>query len=251
LEPRVVNENIGNMPVSVLQRRKQKISGRKVGFEVFLDLLEMVTALGLALFVWMHSIFVSTIHFNHGATFDTLSKFFDKYYLAPVGIPIVFLLFYVHAITAGRKIPNKYSEARVAWHHARMINHTETWIWIFQVITGIALFAFVSIHLWVIASDFYARFLATGVGLSASISAARVQGAVFAAGIKGIGPSFFWFYIILSALAQYHVGFGLYRVFVKWGWFKRQPLAYVIIAITLIMLTISGFTITTLKTLNI
>ncbi len=247
MESNVASNSTVSIPTSVLQRPKQKVPGKTGKIEVYLDLLELVAGLGMALFVWMHLLFVSSILLGP-QIFDALSVFLDKYYLAPIGIPITVLIFYVHAICAARKIPNKYSEFRITWNHAKMLGHTDTWIWVFQVITGIILFAFVSVHLWVIVSDYFVRFFQTGVGFYAVISAARVQGAIVE-GMKGIGPSFLWFYAILIIICEYHVGFGLYRQFAKWGWVNYHTAGYVLKTISVLMVILAFITLGTLKTM--
>jgi fumarate reductase subunit C len=51
---------------------------------------------------------------------------------------------------------------------------------------------------------------------------------------------YLWFYVALLLAGEYHAGFGLYRIFVKWGWFERHKMGYVLKGITLIILFI-GF----------
>lgn len=244
MEQVVIKEDISSIPASVMQRPKQNVPGKGAKLEVVLDLVELLSALGMALFVWMHLLFVSSILLGPNV-FNNLSEFLDLYYLAPIGIPATVILFYIHALTAGRKIPNKYSEFRIAWHHAKMIGHTDTWVWVFQVITGVALFAFVTVHLWVIVSDYYFRFLNGSVGFQAGISAARVQG-IITEGMQNIGPSFFWFYLILILICEYHVGFGLYRVFVKWGWLNRHNVGWVLKTISVLLVILAFVTLSTL-----
>jgi fumarate reductase subunit C len=50
--------------------------------------------------------------------------------------------------------------------------------------------------------------------------------------------SFWWFYLILLIVGEYHAGFGLYRQFVKWGWFPRKPIGYITKVITAIILVL-------------
>ena len=61
----------------------------------FLDVLESLTGFGLAIFLHMHMLFVSTIHFGRNV-FDGLTEFLDGYYLAHIGIPPLILIFFIH-----------------------------------------------------------------------------------------------------------------------------------------------------------
>lgn len=193
----------------------QKLMTRNPRAELYYDLVELLTGVTLVGFLWSHMIFVSTILLGT-TTFDNLSQFLDDYYLSYVGIPFIVLIFIMHILTAGRRLPTRYQEQKVIWRQARLLNGTDTWIWVFQVITGAAIFALGSIHMWMVI---------TGWPIRAMNSADRMD-------------SFWWFYLILLLLGEYHAGFGIYRQFVKWGWFPRKPLGYVTKLITVIILTL-------------
>ncbi|MFZ5634866.1 MAG: succinate dehydrogenase [Bacillota bacterium] len=193
----------------------QKILTRNPRAELYYDLVELFTGLTLVGFLWTHMVFVSTILLGVDV-FNALSKGLDDYYLSYVGIPFIIVIFVMHILAAGRRLPTRYQEQKIIWRHARMLNGTDTWIWVFQVITGAAIFALGSIHMWMVI---------TGWPIRAITSADRMN-------------SFWWFYLILLLLGEYHAGFGIYRQFVKWGWFPRKPLGYVTKAITVIILTL-------------
>ncbi|MCL6477648.1 MAG: succinate dehydrogenase [Peptococcaceae bacterium] len=193
----------------------QKILTRNPRAELYYDLVELLTGLILVGFLWTHMVFVSTILLGVDV-FNTLAKGLDRYYLSYVGIPFIIVIFVMHILTAGRRLPTRYQEQKIIWRHARMLNGTDTWIWVFQVITGAAIFALGSIHMWTVIA---------GWPIQAITSADRMN-------------SFWWFYLILLLLGEYHAGFGIYRQFVKWGWFPRKPLGYVTKAITVIILTL-------------
>jgi len=195
----------------------QKILTRNPRAELLYDLAELVSGFLLVGFLWTHMIFVATILLGSNI-FNTLSEGLDKYYLSYVGIPFIILIAIMHILTAGRRIPTRYQEQKIIWRHAKMIKGTDTWVWIFQVITGASIFALAAIHVWVIIS---------GWPINAATSAERMQ-------------AFWWFYIVLLLLGEYHAGFGIYRQFVKWGWFPRKPIGYISKVITAIILTL-GF----------
>ncbi len=192
-----------------------KLVTRNPRAELYYDLVELLTGVMLVGFLWTHMIFVATILLGIDV-FDALSRALDDYYLSYTGIPIIILVFIMHVLTAGRRIPTRYQEQKVIWRHAKMLGGTDTWIWVFQVITGAAIFALASIHMWTVI---------TGWPIRAVTSADRMH-------------AFWWFYLVLLLLGEYHAGFGIYRQFVKWGWFPRKPLGYVTKMITAIILTL-------------
>lgn len=193
----------------------QKTLTRNPKAELYYDLVELFSGFMLVGFLWTHMIFVATILLGIGV-FDTLSESLDKYYLSYVGIPIIILIAFMHILTAGRRVPTRYQEQKIIWRHAKMLKGTDTWVWVFQVITGVAIFMLGSIHVWVIIS---------GWPITSMTSAERMH-------------AFWWFYMILLILGEYHAGFGIYRQFVKWGWFPRKPIGYVTKTITAIILTL-------------
>ena len=193
----------------------QKILTRNPKAELYYDLVELFTGITLVGFLWTHMLFVSTILLGSDL-FNTLSKSLDDYYLSYVGIPFIVLVFIMHILSAGRRLPTRYQEQKIIWRHAKMLQGTDTWVWVFQAITGAALFALASIHMFVVL---------TGWPITATTSTGRVE-------------AFWWFYLVLLLLGEYHAGFGIYRQFVKWGWFPRKPLGYVTKVITVIILTL-------------
>lgn len=193
----------------------QKILTRNPRAELYYDLTELFTGLTLVGFLWTHMVFVATILLGMDV-FNSLSRGLDDYYLSYVGIPFIIIIFIMHILAAGRRLPTRYQEQKVIWRHTRMLKGTDTWIWVFQVITGAAIFALGSIHMWMVIS---------GWPIRALTSADRMH-------------SFWWFYLILLLLGEYHAGFGIYRQFVKWGWFPRKPLGFVTKSITIIILTL-------------
>lgn len=193
----------------------QKLVARNPRADLYYDLVELLTGVTLVGFLWTHMLFVATILLGVNV-FNSLSQALDDYYLSYTGIPVIILVFILHILAAGRRIPTRVQEQRIIWRHAKMLGGTDTWVWVFQVITGAAIFALASIHMWVVIS---------GWPINAVTSADRMH-------------AFWWFYLILLLLGEYHAGFGIYRQFVKWGWFPRKPLGYVTKIITVIILSL-------------
>jgi len=166
-----------------------------------LDVLEAGSGLALALFLWMHMLFVATIFFGT-ETFDGIALMLDEYYLSYAGIPPLVAVFFLHFFLAARKIPFAWREQRVIWKHAGLLAHKDTWTWVFQAVSGMAILILASIHFWVVL---------TAWPIEASLSVFRV----------GRMPQFA-FYLVLLFLGELHAGVGLYRLAVKWGWPSRK-----------------------------
>jgi len=170
--------------------------------DLYVELAQLVSAIILVGFLWTHMFFLAVILLGV-TTFDQFAAFLDRYWLSYLGIPVVILAALVHVVAVCRRIPTRYREF---WRHVRLINHTDTWIWVFQLFTALGVGALAGIH---VAS------VLTGWPIRALQSADRMH-------------TYWWFYLLLLILGEYHAGFGLYRVFVKWGWLNRHTVGWVI-----------------------
>ncbi|MBU1274694.1 MAG: succinate dehydrogenase/fumarate reductase cytochrome b subunit [Proteobacteria bacterium] len=167
----------------------------------YLDWLQMLTGAGLILFMWSHMVLVASV--NLGANvMNTIAHFFEATYMAQVGGPIIAATMLVHFVLAARKIPYTSEAQGVIWRHARMLHHTDTWLWLIQALTAMVILIMGSVHIWTVL---------TNLPITAAKSAARVQG-----GFWGV------FYLILLPMVELHVGIGFYRIAVKWGFIKRS-----------------------------
>jgi len=167
----------------------------------YLDWLQMLTGAGLVLFMWSHMVLVASVNLGPGAM-NTLARFFEDTYMAQVGGPMIGATFLFHFLLAARKVPFRMEEQSTIWKHTKMLRHTDTWLWLIQVITAMVILIMGSIHMWTILTD---------LPITAAKSAARIQGG-------------FWlvFYLILLPMVELHVGIGFYRIAVKWGFIKRK-----------------------------
>ena len=216
-----------------LAKNLQKTLNQKANpkTDLYVDLAESVTGIILVGFLWMHMLFVGTIYINNGVLFNSLSEGLDKYYLAQIGIPATVLVILIHIFMAGRRAPMRLRDLRIAWRLTKSLKHTDTWIWVGQVITALIIGIMASMHLWEIMTTW---------PIEATKSAHRVaqDGIAFMGGFSI--KYYLWFYVALLLAGEYHAGFGLYRIFVKWGWFERRKMGWVLKGITLIILLI-GF----------
>jgi fumarate reductase subunit C len=182
-------------------------SSRKSRWPARLDWLQSVSGLILALFMWGHMVFVSSILLGKDAMW-TVTKFFEGYFIFGRSFPWVvsvvvagiFTLLVLHALLAVRKFPIDYAQYRSFRDHAQSMKHSDTTLWGWQVVTGFAMFFLASIHLYVM--------LTRPDRIGPFESADRVW------------SDHFWpLYLVLLFAVELHGGIGLYRLAVKWGWF--------------------------------
>ncbi len=169
--------------------------------DAYLDWLQMLSGAALVLFMWSHMILVSSVIIGPGAM-NAIAGFFERTYMAQIGGPLVFAAFLFHFVLAARKVPFRAEKQGVAWAHAKMMHHRDTWLWIVQVVTAMVILIMGAIHMWVVL---------TSLPISAEKSAARIQGG-------------WWllFYLVLLPMVELHVSIGFYRIGVKWGVIKAD-----------------------------
>jgi fumarate reductase subunit C len=214
--------------------------GGKSRVPALLDMALSISGLLLALFMLGHLIFVSSILLGEQAMY-MVTKLFEGYFLFGRGYPwlvsmvvfAVICLFFVHAALALRKFPASYRQFRVMRLHAALLGHADTRLWLVQLYTGFAMFFLGSAHLFGMLVD------PDEIGPYAS--AARVWGGAWPVDL-----------LLLLAVAA-HLGIGLYRLAVKWGWLegrdaavsrkwlKRAGLLITLVFLSLGLLSLAGY----------
>ncbi len=195
-----------------------------------LDAISTGTGVFLALFMWGHMFFVSTILTGERG-FNFIAEMFEHYWLAQPTVVLVTVVFFVHFVTASRKIPAKLVERKrlkklgddisgSEWNISKedraelekVRPHEETSLWIWQVRSGMLILALGSIHLFVVGADVIQNTLGLEkVGINAAETMARVKDGMWL------------LYAVLLYMVELHAGIGLYRVTVKWGLGSRIP----------------------------
>ena len=183
---------------------------RKSRWPARMDLAQSLSGLVLALFMWGHMFFVSSILVSKDFMW-TITKMFEGYFLFGSAFPGivsvivagVFALIVLHAFLAMRKFPANYQQYRTFIGHRKLLAHEDTTLWWVQVITGFALFFLASVHLY--------QMLMHPGNIGPLESSDRVW-------------SGRWWPLYLVALfcVELHGGVGLYRLAVKWGWFEGK-----------------------------
>ena len=165
-----------------------------------LDWAQMLSGAGLIGFMWMHMILVASVVISPDIM-NAIAEFFEKTGLAQIGGPLIFLIFLAHFVLAARKIPFRLEGQKTIWEHAKLLHHTDTWLWIVQAVSAMIILIMGAAHMWVVLSD---------LPITALKSAARVK-----------SGGWIFFYLLLLPLVELHVGIGLYRIAVKWGIVQR------------------------------
>ncbi|HSN70590.1 MAG TPA: fumarate reductase cytochrome b subunit [Steroidobacteraceae bacterium] len=173
-----------------------------------LDVVQSLTGLGLALFMWAHMLFVASILLGKDAMW-TVTRMFEGYFVFGRSYPIlvsgvaalVIAALVVHAALALRKFPASYAQYVTFRRHAGSMRHADTTLWLWQVWTGFALFFLATVHVYTM--------LTRPDQIGPYASADRVWSDVL------------WpLYLVLLFAVEIHAGIGLYRLAVKWGWFS-------------------------------
>jgi fumarate reductase subunit C len=179
---------------------------RKSRWPARLDVAQGATGLVLALFMWGHMFFVSSILFGKDAMW-TITKLFEGYFffgrsypwVVSIAVAGVAALIVVHAALALRKFPSNYRQLATWRAHMKMMAHEDTTLWFWQVVTGFAMFFLAPVHIYVM--------LSRPDRIGPFESADRVW------------SDHFWpIYLLLLLAVELHGGIGLYRLAVKWGW---------------------------------
>jgi fumarate reductase subunit C len=183
-------------------------TARKSRWPARLDLIQSGSGLVLALFMWGHMFFVSTILISSDAMWK-ITKFFEGYFFFGRPYPVivsfvvagVITLIVVHAFLAVRKFPINFRQFTTFRGHMKMMRHEDTTLWFWQAVTGFALFFVAAPHVYIM--------LTHPDLIGPNESSYRVW------------TGNFWpLYIVLLLAVELHGGIGLYRLAVKWGWFE-------------------------------
>jgi fumarate reductase subunit C len=166
----------------------------------------MLTGVLLVAFMWAHMILVASVNFYlvglKGVVMNWIAHFFEVTYMAQLGGPAIALTMLAHFVLAARKLPFRAREQKAMWRHTVNFNHLDTWLWIIQAVTAFIILIMGCIHMWTVLTD---------LPITAEKSAHRIQGG-------------WWllFYVVLLPMIELHVGIGIYRIGVKWGFIKRS-----------------------------
>ncbi|GHQ84139.1 fumarate reductase cytochrome b subunit [Helicobacter pylori] len=181
---------------------------KKSGIYAKLDFLQSATGLILALFMIVHMFLVSSILISDEAMYK-VAKFFEGSLFLKAGEPAIvsvvaagiILILVAHAFLALRKFPINYRQYKVFKTHKHLMKHGDTSLWFIQALTGFAMFFLASIHLFVMLTE------PESIGPHGS-------------SYRFVTQNFWLLYIFLLFAVELHGSIGLYRLAIKWGWFK-------------------------------
>ncbi len=176
----------------------------------WLDLIQGVTGLALVLFTWVHMFMVSSILLGNDAMYF-VARMFEGEPLFGRPFPIlvsmvaafIFGLFVLHTVVAIRKMPASYRELQLYQSHARRLKHSDTNLWLVQVVTGFVLMILASSHIY--------QMLVHPADIGPYASSDRVW-----------SGNWWPLYLVLLFAVELHGGIGIYRLALKWGWFTSK-----------------------------
>jgi len=170
-----------------------------------LDLVQSISGLALALFVWMHMFFESSILLGKDAMFWVTRMFEGEHILGkpyPVLVSgmvlVIIMLIALHAVLALRRLPASYRQYNVIHRHMKGLQHGDTRLWYVQVTTGFAMFFLAGAHLF--------NMLLQPDQIGPYASADRIW-----------SGRYWVLYLLLLVTVHLHAGIGVYRLAMKWG----------------------------------
>ena len=175
-----------------------------------LDFIQSATGLILALFIWAHMLFESSIIFGK-EPMHIMTLFFEGYYFLGERYPFlvsllgafIFAVFILHALVAMRKFPSNYSQYKIFRNHMKSFRHTDTSTWFIQIVTGFVMFFIGSVHLYIVMSQ------PGDIGPYASSD-------------RMVAEWMWPLFLLLLVAVILHAGIGSYRLCLKWGWFEGK-----------------------------
>ncbi len=176
-----------------------------------LDLTQSGTGLFLGLFMWTHTILISSILLGKGS-FNFVARFMELSFISKSGnihpsavffaVIVVSCIFVIHAALGIRKFPISWKEHTVFRTQMKMLNHTDTDLWYVQVVTAFIIFFLGPVHLYV---------MLTHPHIDPFIVADTL-----------VSSTMWPLYLVLLFAVEIHATIGLYRLCMKWGWFAGK-----------------------------
>jgi fumarate reductase subunit C len=187
------------------------------------------SGIGLALFIFTHMLLVGSVLLSP-ALMDAIARFLEDNNVAQVGGPLIFALLFAHVLLAARRLPLHIEEQKTLLAHAARLHHADTWLWVAQAATGAVVLGMGAFHIWT---------MLTSLPITALRSAEMLHA----------NPWWLAFFLLLAPLAHAHLGLGLYRIAVKWGFagraqrhgLKRFVTGLILVLTGLSMMTLSRF----------
>ena len=174
------------------------------------DLVESITGVLLASFLFLHLLLISTVMLGNNL-FNLLAKFMEDFYLTHTTMIAILLVLIIHVFLTLRRVSFDLSKQVQLIGHLKDINHLDSRLWLLQVITGLFLFMFIIIHIWSV-------FVSMPIDVNdISVKLVNIRWAVFN--------------LILVMLAGIHTGIGIYRMGIKWGFIKYRKKGLVLISL--------------------
>lgn len=210
-----------------LTATRPSLSARRL--DGVLEWAQMLSGIGLAVFIFAHMLLVGSVLLSP-ALMNAIARLLENNNVPHVGGPLVFALFLGHFALAARKLPLRLDDLKTFLAHAARLHHADTWLWVAQASTALLLLVMGAFHAWTVLTNLPITALKSTETLHANT---------------------WWlaFFLLLAPLVHVHLGLGLYRIAVKWGFagraqrrgLKRFVTGLILVSISLSMMTLSRF----------
>ncbi len=177
-----------------------------------LDLIQSLSGLVLALFMWTHLLLVSSILLGKKAMY-TLTGIMEGKFLTggDHGFPIIvtiigigiFSIFILHAGIALRKFPISWRQHKILRDQMKTMKHGDTNLWYTQFLTGFIMFFLGSVHIYILTTH-------------------PAEIGPYASADRFVSDWLWPLYFILLFAVELHATIGMYRLAVKWGIFDGK-----------------------------
>ena len=201
----------------------KQIPKKNLILPTWLWFLQVVTGIGLVLFVIIHIFDVSTIILGENV-YNKFAKFLeeDLSFLTTLITWLVGIGLLYHAINGIRIASKPYQRSGLMFRHTTGMKHSGTWFWLIQVITGSLIVFFAFTH-W-----FLIHYVDKGV-VSFKTTLGRLT-----------EPWFLVFYVLFLLSLLFHAINGLRSVIIKLGWVttkeSESKLIKIVYAVGLVLL---------------
>lgn len=202
-----------------------KDAKRQSRWTAWADVTQSVTGGILALFLFCHMAFTSSIQISNDLFWNLVATSGLTFiggeehpWAHVIFIGFITLLVCLHGLAALRRFPSSYRQCRDMKGHVALLHHFDTTLWAGQIITAVVLLVCVFPHLISMLTN------PSGMGPYLSGLHAYHDGMVYT--------------LIFLVAAEFHGLIGLYRVLVKWGiWSgEREGLRKIMLVITVLMI---------------
>lgn len=208
-----------------------KDAKRASKWPAYVDVAQSVTGLILGLFLFCHMAFTSSIQVGKDLFWNLIqvsggTPIFghEQIWLHFLFVGIITLCVIIHALCALRRFPTSYKQYRDIRAHVTLVHHTDSTLWLIQLVTAVVLTGMVFAHL--------TPMLTAPSEIDPNLSSVHTY-----------HNGLIWTLVFLVA-TELHGMIGLYRLGVKWDVIKGRAHGFrkVMLVVALLMMACGAMT---------